>query len=179
VALGAAQRFAARVASHTLIEPVAFQLLRGGDAPDGWREVAALAERHMALVAQERDAEAAEAFVAYWMGAAAWPRMPDTARVGVIRSMPKVAAEWALMLAAHDDVRAVGRIDAPTLLVCGGRTRAPARHVMEILRSALPGSRYLEIPDAGHMSPLSHPAAVADAVRAHVGSVPRQHRSAA
>src|SRR5215831_4592391 len=47
VALNAARRFPQRIASLTLIEPVAFQLLRIADEPDGWREIAALAERHL------------------------------------------------------------------------------------------------------------------------------------
>jgi pimeloyl-ACP methyl ester carboxylesterase len=85
--------------------------------------------------------------------------------------MPKVAAEWGLLFAAEDDLDAIANIGASTLLVCGGRTRKPARRVIEILRSALPDARYLEIEDAGHMSPLSHPMAVADAIRCHVGSV--------
>jgi pimeloyl-ACP methyl ester carboxylesterase len=99
------------------------------------------------------------------MGRAAWQQIPEPARDSIVRSMPKVAAEWQLMLAAEDDLGAVAQIDAPTLLICGGRTRSPARRVMDILRSALPHAPYLEIADAGHMSPLTHPAAVADAIR--------------
>jgi pimeloyl-ACP methyl ester carboxylesterase len=83
------------------------------------------------------------------------------------------------MFALHDDLDTIAGIHTPTLLICGGRTRKPARRVMEKIRSALPEAHYLEIPDAGHMSPLSHPAEVADAIRAHIDSVPRWHRPAA
>lgn len=170
VALDAALRFPDRIASLTLIEPVAFRLLKDADEPDGWREIAAVAERHLDLVAQGRDAEAAEAFSTYWMGAAAWRQMPVAARDSVIRTAAKVAAEWELMFAAQDNPRAVAGIAVPTLLICGRRTRSPARHVMTVLRSILSHARYIEIADAGHMSPLSHPAAIADAVRAHIGT---------
>jgi pimeloyl-ACP methyl ester carboxylesterase len=170
VALSAAGRYPQRVASLTLIEPVAFHLLRRADEPDGWREIAALAGRHLALVGAGRDAEAAEAFTTYWMGRLAWQQMGEAARDSVIRTMPKVAAEWQLMLAAEDDLDAVAKIDAPTLLLCGTRTHSPARHVVEVLRSALPRARYLEIGDASHMSPVTHPAAVANAIRRHAAS---------
>ena len=179
VALHAARRFPRRVASLILIEPVAFQLLRRAGEPDGWREIAALAERHMALVGEGRDAAAAEAFVTYWTGPKAWQQMPDAARDSVVRTAVKVAAEWRLMFAAEDDRDAIARISAPTLLICGGRTRTPARRVVEVLRRALPHVPHHEIADAGHMSPLTHPADIAEAIRRHVDSINPQRRSAA
>ena len=171
VALSAASRFPRRVASLTLIEPVAFQLLRGADELDGWREIAALAEHHLALVGQGLDAAAAEAFVTYWTGPRAWLRMPDAARDSAVRSAVKVAAEWLLMFATEDDLNEIASIEAPTLLVCGGRTRTPAQRVVEILRQALPHARHHEIADAGHMSPLTHPACIAESIQHHVGAV--------
>jgi pimeloyl-ACP methyl ester carboxylesterase len=170
VAINAAKRFPERIASLTLIEPVAFHLLRAADRPDGWREVAAVAERHIALVGEGRDAEAAEAFVTYWMGASVWEHTSGTVRDGIVRAMAKVAAEWRLMFAGKDDLAAIAGINAPALLICGGRTRKPARQVIETLRSALPRAGYLEIAEAGHMSPLTHPAIIAEAVRAHIAS---------
>jgi pimeloyl-ACP methyl ester carboxylesterase len=178
VALRAARRFP-RVASLTLIEPVAFHLLRRANEPDGWREIAALAERHVALVGEGRDAAAAEAFVTYWTGPKAWQQMLDAARDSAVRTAAKVAAEWRLMFAAEDDLDAIAGIEAPMLLVCGGRTRTPARRVVEVLRRTLPHTLHHEIADAGHMSPLTHPADIAEAIRRHVASVNPQRRSAA
>lgn len=179
VALNAARRFPRRVASLSLIEPVAFHLLRRANEPDGWREIAALAERHLALVGEGRDAAAAEAFITYWTGPKAWQQMSDAVRDSAIRSAVKVAAEWHHMFALEDDLDAIARIEVPTLLVCGGRTRTPARCVVEILRQALGHAHHYEIADAGHMSPLTHPAIIAEAIRRHVGSLNPQRRSAA
>lgn len=178
VALNAARRYPRWVASLTLIEPVAFHLLRRADEPDGWREVAALAERHLALVGEGRDAAAAEAFVTYWTGPKGWQAMSDAARDGTARSAPKVAAEWRRMFAAEDDRDAIAGIEAPTLLVCGGRTRTPARRVVEVLRRALPHSLHHEIAGAGHMSPLTHPVEIAEAIRRHVVSANRRRPAA-
>ena len=152
VALNAVRRFPRRVASLTLIEPVAFPLLRNADELNDWREVAALAEQHIALTAQGHDIEASRAFITYWMGSAAWQQMPEVMRDSIVQTIPKVAAEWRLMFALHDDLDTIAGIHTPTLLICGGRTRKPARRVMEKIRSALPEAHYLEIPDAGHMS---------------------------
>lgn len=179
VALNAARRFPRRVASLSLIEPVAFHLLRHADEPDGWSEIAALAERHLALVDAGRDAAAAEAFITYWTGPKVWQQMPEAARDSAIRAAVKVAAEWQLMFALEDDPDATAAIETQTLLVCGGRTRTPARRVVEILCKALPNAHYYEIADAGHMSPLTHPADVAVAIRRHIDTANSQRRSAA
>jgi pimeloyl-ACP methyl ester carboxylesterase len=168
VALNAARRFPRQVASLTLIEPVAFHLLRRADEPDGWREIAALAERHLALVGEGRNAAAAEAFVTYWTGPKAWQQMPDAARDNAVRTAAKVAAEWRLMFAAEDDRDAIAGVGAPTLLICGGRTRMPARRVVEVLRRTLPHALPHEIADAGHMSPLTHASEVSALIVRHI-----------
>jgi pimeloyl-ACP methyl ester carboxylesterase len=126
-----------------------------------------------------RDAAAAEAFVTYWTGAKAWQQMPDAARDSAVRSAAKIAAEWLLMFAAEDDLDAIAGIEAPTLLICGERTRTPARRVVEILRQTIPHARHHEIAGAGHMSPLTHPAGIADAIQRHVGAVNPLRLSAA
>jgi pimeloyl-ACP methyl ester carboxylesterase len=179
VALNAARRFQRQIASLVLIEPVAFHLLRRADEVGGWREIAALAEHHLALVGESRDAAAAEAFIGYWMGAEAWRRIPEAARDTAVRTAAKVAAEWRLMFAVEDDLEAIAGIEASTLLVCGGHTRAPARQVVELLHQALPYPRRHEIADAGHMSPLTHPADIAEAIRSHLVSMSPQRRSVA
>jgi pimeloyl-ACP methyl ester carboxylesterase len=168
VALNAARRFPRQVASLTLIEPVAFHLLRHADEPDGWREIAALAVRHLALVGEGRDAAAAEAFVTYWTGRKGWQQMPDAARDNAVRAAAKVAAEWRLMFASEDDRDAITGIGAPTLLICGGRTRTPARRLVEVLRRALPHALHHEIADAGHMSPLTHASEVSALIVRHI-----------
>src|SRR5262249_58978971 len=105
-------------------------------------------------------------------------QMPDTARDGAVRSAAKVAAEWQLMLAAEDDLDEIAGIKVPTLLVCGGRTRMPARRVVEILGKAIPHARHHEIADAGHMSPLTHPACIVHAIQRHVGAINLPHLAA-
>jgi len=67
------------------------------------------------------------------------------------------------------DVRQIG---LPTLVMCGEKTTPPDRRVTEILREQMPRCRYTVIPGADHMSPLSHPEFIANAVRDHVEGEP-------
>ncbi|MFX5150035.1 hypothetical protein ABTD04_20665, partial [Acinetobacter baumannii] len=87
--------------SLTLIEPVAFHLLRRAGEPDGWGEIAALAERHIGLTQDGRDAAAADMFLSYWMGPQA-AHLPEASRDTAVRTAAKVAAEWQLMFDAAD-----------------------------------------------------------------------------
>lgn len=50
----------------------------------------------------------------------------------------------------------LGRISVPTLILCGQETRASAHGIVEILVREISGMKYREIPNAGHMSPITH-----------------------
>jgi pimeloyl-ACP methyl ester carboxylesterase len=50
----------------------------------------------------------------------------------------------------------------------GGRTRAPAKAVIDILLLTLPKVELRTVPHAGHMSPLTHPDRVNPLVLEHV-----------
>ena len=52
--------------------------------------------------------------------------------------------------------------------MCGEKTTIPDRRVTEILRDHIPRCRYEVIPGAEHMSPLSHPEFIAQAIERHV-----------
>jgi pimeloyl-ACP methyl ester carboxylesterase len=176
LALSAARRLPGRIASLTLIEPVAFQILRLAGDPH-WAEIRALGERHVALAGAGRHAEAAHAFIDYWMGDGTWAAMPAPRRGEIIGTMPKVAAEWGLAFTSDEAVEQFADLAMPTLMICGGRTRAPARRALDLLRATLPGAAYLELADAGHMSPMTHGPAVAQALLAHFAA--RDARAAA
>jgi len=45
---------------------------------------------------------------------------------------------------------------APTLLIKGGKTRAPARAVVDLLGETMPNAKVETLPGAGHMIPLTH-----------------------
>ncbi len=44
------------------------------------------------------------------------------------------------------------------MLIAGGKTRAPARAVVDLLAGALPNATLAILKGAGHMSPFTHPA---------------------
>ena len=78
----------------------------------------------------------------------------------------------AMARASAEDVRDVlPHIDVPTLLVYGDRdVRAPLT-VAETLQAAIPDSRLVVLPDAGHICNLEAPNEFNDAVRAFLHDI--------
>ncbi len=179
VALGAAAHCPGRIASLVLIEPVAFHLLRHAGKPDEWEAIRALAQRHMALVGRGLDAEAAEAFMGFWIGGPQWRQLPAALRAEVVRTAPKVAAEWRLCLEAADDRATLAGVACPVLLAKGARTRTVMHTVMDLLAALLTSAARAEIAGAGHMSPQTHAAEIAALVRRHVEAARPAGRAAA
>ena len=155
-ALEAARQLGGDVLSLTLIEPVAFYLLPQVGRTAEWQEISALADSIRAAVLEGNLRRAASRFMTYWVGRTRWLFMPRRQKDRVVPTMTKVTAEFEGMRrvqVALDDYR---KVIPPTLLIAGGRTRRPARAVVDILRELLPSSRLHVLPAAGHMSPFTH-----------------------
>jgi pimeloyl-ACP methyl ester carboxylesterase len=178
LAMRAALELGPDVASLALVEPVAFHLLRLERDP-AWSEIADVAGRHIALVEAGELEACADAFMSYWIGPAAWAASTAGMRAKIVAAMPKVADEWREALVDSRGLPRYARLRTPTLLVRGTRTTAAARRVIDLLAATLPDNALVEIPGAGHMSPLTHPAAVVDAIGAHVDRVADGARLAA
>jgi pimeloyl-ACP methyl ester carboxylesterase len=159
--------------SLTLIEPVAFHLLRltAETRSREWEEISRLADRIQAAVAAGSPRSAAAIYMSFWIGRLRWWAMPNKKRRRIIATVEKVAAEFGALQALSTPFEAYARIDAPTRLVVGGRTPGPARAVVDILTRILPNAHRHILPTADHMSPFSHArevhALIADHIAAH------------
>lgn len=162
IAVGAPQA----IRSLTLIEPVLFAA-----APPAIRAQEAARDAAMAqALAEGRDAEAAGAFVNRW-GAQGWDRLPAPARATMARQIRLVAANHAaLSLDAHDILRPGGLegVDAPVMIIAGTDSPAVVAAIGEALAGRLPDVGRAEVPGAGHMLPLTHPAQVAGLIGANL-----------
>lgn len=168
LALRAARELGSRLASLTLIEPVAFDLLDPRGDAAALAEIEAVAGRHLELVASGELEACAAHFMGYWIGPDAWAAMPAETRARIVATMPKIAAEFRLLFRQPETLRAYRRLRVPTLLVCGTRTTLAAHRVVERLAATLPECELFEIRGAGHLAPLSHPGAVNEAIATHL-----------
>jgi pimeloyl-ACP methyl ester carboxylesterase len=154
VALELALLHPTRIAALALYEPVMFALLRDSTEQAAWREIAAVAQRHVDLVAAGELRAAASAFLGYWSGPGSFEAMPETLQTTVAAGMDKVAAEFGQLLQRREAPPDFGALTMPILLMCGSDTTCAARGVTAELRRLLPAPRFLEVAGGRHMAPV-------------------------
>lgn len=93
------------------------------------------------------------------------PEIVELARQTILRTTPAgVAAATRGMAQRPDMTGQLGAIDVPTLVICGQHDAITPPGEMQQIAAALPEARYVEIPGAGHLSPLENPRRVNAAI---------------
>jgi len=162
VALRLALVGALPLASLTLIEPAAYQLLRPAGETALADEVEAVNFGFIETVAAGDPEAAFRAYIDYYTtGPGAWDAMPQKGRARLLGIAEAVARALG---SAHGET--LGLADAralpvPTLVVYGAETTHSHARVSELLAEAIPGARLEIVPHAAHMLTLTHPDAVA------------------
>jgi pimeloyl-ACP methyl ester carboxylesterase len=114
----------------------------------------------------------ADALMPALLGATTHRRRPDVA--GRVRAMigaqpaGTIAAATRAVMARPDSDPLLPSIAVPTLVIVGAEdTMSPPSEALR-MHAAIPGSTLVEIPGAGHLSNLEHPAAFTAAVSGFV-----------
>jgi pimeloyl-ACP methyl ester carboxylesterase len=157
------------VESLTLVEPVSFHHLRQERRPE-WGEIEQLGKAVLGGVASGDDRAAAAAFMSYWLGRWRWRLSPERFKSAIVATIPKVALEFGIIVEATTALKDYASVTAPTLLVKGSKTRAPARAVVDLLGEALPNAKVATLKGAGHMSPFTHPAELNRLILGHLAA---------
>jgi pimeloyl-ACP methyl ester carboxylesterase len=164
----------ARVTGITLVDPVAVSVLRDGGEGEALVE---MEEQHRRFTELSADrSAAARYFVDHWNGAGTFDAMAKPGRVAVTSLVPKLQLE---MTAARADTATIAQLTErapPASILIGERTLLPPCAVARQLGPAL-GAPTTVVAGAGHMIPITHPAAVADAVRRDMDRAASEMRS--
>ncbi|KPQ08108.1 MAG: putative hydrolases or acyltransferases (alpha/beta hydrolase superfamily) [Rhodobacteraceae bacterium HLUCCA12] len=149
------------VLGMVLIEPVLFA------AAAGTPEFAAHAAHEKPL----RDAfargdldEAARVFFALNGDEAGWTAMPEAARKVMVAQMPMLDATNDTLMNDAAGLLVPGRPEAfakPVLVLAGATSPPVFPAAARAIAARLGNAEFASIPDAGHMAPLTHPAATA------------------
>ncbi|MCI0572096.1 MAG: alpha/beta hydrolase [Myxococcaceae bacterium] len=151
----------ARVTRMTLIDPVVVSVLREKGEADGLGEMEAQYQRFMGLLPDH--ALAARGFVEHWSGSGTWDGIGERARAVITSLAPRLRLE---MMVTRGDTTALAPLvesAPPTTILIGEATLVAPRATARQLARAL-GAGTVVVPGAAHMIPLTHPAAVIDAV---------------
>lgn len=166
------------VRSLTLFEPVMFAAAHQAGAPEARDWLMQESAFHDMLTAGDREG-AAQRFHAVWGNGIALDRLPAAQRTYITDRIHVITAAEDVVVRDRLGLLDPGRLEAlevPVLLAEGGASPPVIGAINDALAPRLRGVRRISIPGAGHMLPLSHAAALAPAVRAHLG-LPARERS--
>lgn len=161
VALLAALARPQRVRALALYEPTLFALVEQESPPpndvDGIRN--AVASSLAALRAGD-PAAAARCFIDFWMGEAAFDRMPERNRAVIAEAVTNVQGWKDALFGEPTPASAFRTLEAPVLLLVGKRSPLSSRAVAQRLARLLPNVERVELEAVGHMAPITDPDAV-------------------
>jgi pimeloyl-ACP methyl ester carboxylesterase len=158
----------ALVRTAVLIEPILTPLLRLAGEEDHFREYLQMAHSFLENAAAGNLNEAWRAFLDYRNGPGTWEALPEPQRERFRCVTESTVAAFRSNLSNPTSLEDLERLSLPILVMSGEKTTVPDRRVTEILRDGIPQCRYALIPGAEHMSPLTHPAFIAEAVERHI-----------
>ena len=111
---------------------------------------------------------------AYTDGGNGFDDAPPEGREALLANSSAIMRELESGTGEHIEKDELVRISCPVVCLVGGRSGPMYGAAAERVRTALPSTRVETVPGAGHTMPLTHPAAVVEAVR----SVTRQAAAA-
>lgn len=172
VALKLARAHGKRLASLTLIEPVAFHLLCCRDPLSAlsYGQVRTLADDVAEALRLDKAETAMRRFVEYWNGLGAWDALSQRQRDALLRVAPKVPHDFWATMTEPASVRDYAQITTPTLLIAGGSSPQPTRRIFELLATAISASQGVVLRGAGHMVPLTDPSRVNRVIVRHIAA---------
>lgn len=160
-----------RVRSLTLIEPVAFHLLRHSQSDDDlrlYRRILGIRDRLRGAVAAGWPGHGMAAFVDFWNGPDSWNKAEPEQRRRLAAQAAAVQRNFALVLAESWPTASIARLKMPLLTIAGSESPAVTRRVTDIVVDAAGDVTAARIFGAGHMAPITHAASVNSLIERHV-----------
>ena len=170
VALKFALCYPERLRSLTLIEPSCFHVLRTAEGSHAHLldEIRGIAEAvNRGVLSGDYHAGMAT-FIDYWGGPGTWDGLSEPRKAQFAELALHIAHHFWSLLEEQTPLSDYAAIDVPTLILCGTKSPAPSRTLARLLADTLPQARHRTVRDAGHMSPITHPADVNPLVVAHI-----------
>ncbi|MEH2513241.1 pimeloyl-ACP methyl ester carboxylesterase [Nitrobacteraceae bacterium AZCC 1564] len=150
-------RYAHRIRSLTLIEPVLPSLLLEQEADRPVYELFARECEYICSPIWSGEKElAVKRFLRFWNGSGYWERLSSTKKVGFLKRANKLAGDFSAVFSEARIGEAARRLTVPTLLFSGGASPLPMQHFVKRLASIMPHARHIHLPAADHLLPITY-----------------------
>ncbi len=157
VAMKAALALQERIRCLVLFEPNVFYLLAMHGNHGAYAEIKAVRD-HFKRQGENGDWESVAAdFIDHWNGKGTWAAVNESRRAALLRAMTHAFHEWDSVFDETTPVEAWAPLAERTDVIVSANTRASIHGIAEILRNNLAGVSYVEIPEGGHMAPVTRP----------------------
>jgi pimeloyl-ACP methyl ester carboxylesterase len=167
--IGTASRFAGRIRSLTLIEPVLPTLLCDGIADRRLHTRFVCVANEVSLDLWSGLAlEAIDKFTEFWNGSGAPEPLPPAVRLRMVERADKLAFDFTAVLAEENVAAAASALRVPTLLVSGGLSPYLTQRIVGRLASLIKGASIRHFPGAGHMLPVTHASSLNAEIISHI-----------
>jgi pimeloyl-ACP methyl ester carboxylesterase len=172
VALRVACMRPTQVASISLYEPTAFHVLKhmGEDGAAALAEIRELAGDITRGVVSGAYRAAAQRFVDYWNGPGSFAALKPHIQAEMVRYAPKSSLDFRASIDQRAPLAAFRRLRIPTLLLRGEHAPVPTAVIVRKLLTVMRSVVVSEVAGAGHMGPLTHAAAVNEAIMRHIAA---------
>ena len=146
-----------RVKRLILIEPNPFYLLNNHGRTEAYRDISLLGEFVKEFGNVGEWTKVAAKFVDYWNSEGSWELLSNQHRANLTEMVKPNLYEWDAVLECEDDISEWRKFVGRMLVLKGADTRRAISEIVELLQINLPDLEVLDIPNCGHMLPVSHP----------------------
>jgi pimeloyl-ACP methyl ester carboxylesterase len=155
--------------SLTLIEPSCFHLLKeAGSEAHLLDEVRAVVDAVNRGVIGGDYRAGMSVFIDYWSGPGSWAALSAEKQMQFAGLALHVAHHFHSLIEETTPLIAYGRIEVPTLVLCGNRSPRPSRAITRLVAGALPRARHRTIDGGNHMAAITRPERVNPLIIEHV-----------
>ena len=183
LALRIAIEWPSLVRSLTLFEPAMFHLLRDGHSIERQmhRDIAGVEQSLREAAAAGEPETGVARFIDFWNGPGTFARYAPETRQKVTAKINLILANFAALNLEAWPLPDCARVACPTLGVFGEESPLLVQHLTRLIAGAIGQAKVLQVSAAGHMLPVTHAAAAAKLLDAHIlaaeahASKPRPH----
>ena len=139
------------------------------DAPEMFK---AMWDQRIAVVTEGGTEAVADGTLGMWLTEdwrAANPEATAAVRAMIVATDPKGYVACCQGLKGLDYLKDLGSVRVPVLYICGAEDKGAPPEVMRAMAKETPGSRYVEIPNAGHVPNINRPEAFNTALSDFLG----------
>jgi pimeloyl-ACP methyl ester carboxylesterase len=154
-----------RVTRLMLLEPNLTQLLRHEGRDGAFAEAYQIRELVKEHGSRGDWEYVAAQFADYWNGEGTWATMPAERRATFAAALRPNYHEWDAVLGDRSLIDGISRLPAETTVVWARDSKRPMIEAVEVLRQHHPQWHYVELPEGGHMFPLTRPDLLSPIVR--------------